>query len=111
MYPVIVSEKVDVNTKNDLGETAIFSAIIHKNMDAVDVLIDYGCDINSEWQLSTPIYLMLCNKDVDSCMKVMNKGALITTLPGLLCVYGSVVNRYHVRSYKEGIASIIMSLK
>ena len=74
---------IDVNTTNDLGETAIFSAVIHKNMDTVDVLIEHGCDINSVWQLSTPIYLMLCNKDIEACHKVLTKGALITTLSGM----------------------------
>lgn len=73
---------IDVNNTNDLGETAIFSAVIHRNMETVDLLVQYGCDINSVWQQSTPIYLMLYNKNIDSILNVINKGARISQLPG-----------------------------
>ena len=73
---------IDVDIKNDLGETAIFSAIIHRNMETVDLLVDHGSNINSVWQDSTPIYLTLYNRDLESAIKMLKHGAEITNLQG-----------------------------
>ena len=79
---------VDVNTTNDLGETALFSAIIHKNLDCINLLVENGCDIDAVWQKSTALYLTLVNQDLATASHLIAKGAQITKLPGLLLKIG-----------------------
>jgi len=76
------STGIEVDATNDLGETAIFSAIIHKNIECVDQLVEHGCDINRVWQDSSPLYLLLHGKSYESSKKMIEKGANITQGPG-----------------------------
>lgn len=76
-----------MNAQSDLGETAIFSAIIHMNVRCIRLLVDYRCNINAVWQMSTPLYLLLLNRDVETSKMLIMKGAQISHLQGMVQVY------------------------
>lgn len=50
------------------------------------MLVDHGSNINSVWQDSTPIYLTIYNRDVESTIKMLKHGAEITNLQGKMSI-------------------------
>lgn len=72
-------------------------------MDTVDLLVQHGCNINSIWQESTPIYLILCNRNIESAIQMLKQGAEITNLEGKYKVYANLCSWFYDDMYKSHI--------
>jgi ankyrin repeat protein len=67
---------VDVNYKNDKGQTALYSAACQGNTDVVEFLIAAGATIDAEDNnKATPLMCSIWNKKSETAKYLLDKGA------------------------------------
>ncbi|XP_020298631.1 POTE ankyrin domain family member B2-like [Pseudomyrmex gracilis] len=73
----------NVNTQTrEFGTTLLHNAVEYKNMKIVDLLLNYGANINASKKSGvTPLYLAVDKRHVDGVAMLLDRGANINAVP------------------------------
>lgn len=60
---LLLDRNADIESKNDMGVTALFAAIVKKQLECVRLLLDYNADINSKNCDGTTVLIIAVGND------------------------------------------------
>jgi ankyrin repeat protein len=90
---IIINTDADVNILNILGNTVIYFAVCNNNLDMVQLLIDYGANLN--WNINYNVNLFTITKNKTMLKLLIKNGANIDMdagYPGCTLLYYAIVN-------------------